>query len=163
MNSKLLVWLEGVLLVLFGVVVFLIFYVIVVWMFKYVMVFVGMLEVEVLKIIFYYSMGLLVCVFIFVVLLKKMVWFIWVNVFNFVLVIIIVVIIYLYFFLLVCNVGVFVIGFLVVGGILQFGVLVMLEFFLKSKVKVISIYMMMGGLVNFVILLIIGYLLNIGL
>lgn len=118
MNSKLLVWLEGVLLVLFGVVVFLIFYVIVVWMFKYVMVFVGMLEVEVLKIIFYYSMGLLVCVFIFVVLLKKMVWFIWVNVFNFVLVIIIVVIIYLYFFLLVCNVGVFVIGFLVVGGIL---------------------------------------------
>lgn len=163
MNSKLLVWLEGVLLVLFGVVVFLIFYVIVVWMFKYVMVFVGMLEVEVLKIIFYYSMGLLVCVFIFVVLLKKMVWFIWVNVFNFVLVIIIVVIIYLYFFLLVCNVGVFVIGFLVVGGILQFGVLVMLEFFFKSKVKVISIYMMMGGLVNFVILLIIGYLLNIGL
>lgn len=163
MNSKLLVWLEGVLLVLFGVVVFLIFYVIVVWMFKYVMVFVGMLEVEVLKIIFYYSMGLLVCVFIFVVLLKKMVWFIWVNVFNFVLVIIIAVIIYLYFFLLVCNVGVFVIGFLAVGGILQFGVLVMLEFFFKSKVKVISIYMMMGGLVNFVILLIIGYLLNIGL
>lgn len=118
MNSKSLVWLEGVLSVLFGVVVFSIFYVIVVWMFKYAMVFVGMLEVEVLKIIFYYSMGSLVCVFIFVVLLKKMVRFIWVNVFNFVLVIIIVVIIYLYFFLLVCNVGVFVIGFLVVGGIL---------------------------------------------
>lgn len=163
MNSKPLVWLEGVLLVLFGVAAFLTFYVIVVWMLKYAMAFAGMLEAEALKTIFYYSMGLLVCVFIFAALLKKMVWPIWANVFNFALATITAAIIYLYFFLLVCNAGAFVIGFLAAGGILQLGVLVMLEFFLKSKAKVTSIYMMMGGLANFVILLITGYLLNIGL
>ncbi len=37
------------------------------------------------------------------------------------------------------------------------------EFFPKSKAKVTSIYMMMGGLANFVIPLITGYLSNIGL
>ena len=36
-------------------------------------------------------------------------------------------------------------------------------FFPKSKAKVTSIYMMMGGLANFVIPLITGYLSNIGL
>ena len=39
----------------------------------------------------------------------------------------------------------------------------MSEFFPKSKAKVTSIYMMMGGLANFVIPLITGYLSNIGL
>lgn len=37
------------------------------------------------------------------------------------------------------------------------------SFFPKSKAKVTSIYMMMGGLANFVIPLITGYLSNIGL
>lgn len=37
------------------------------------------------------------------------------------------------------------------------------SFFSKSKAKVTSIYMMMGGLANFVIPLITGYLSNIGL
>ncbi|EGM9457854.1 MFS transporter [Escherichia coli] len=57
----------------------------------------------------------------------------------------------------------FVIGFSAAGGILQLGVSVMSEFFPKSKAKVTSIYMMMGGLANFVIPLITGYLSNIGL
>ncbi len=64
---------------------------------------------------------------------------------------------------LVCNAGAFVIGFSATGGILQLGVSVMSEFFPKSKAKVTSIYMMMGGLANFVIPLITGYLSNIGL
>ena len=62
-----------------------------------------------------------------------------------------------------CNAGAFVIGFSAAGGILQLGVSVMSEFFPKSKAIVSSIYMMMGGLANFVIPLITGYLSNIGL
>ncbi len=62
-----------------------------------------------------------------------------------------------------CNAGAFVIGFSAAGGILQLGVSVISEFFPKSKAKVTSIYMMMGGLANFVIPLITGYLSNIGL
>ncbi len=65
MNSKPLVWLEGVSSVLFGVAAFSTFYVIVVWMPKYAMAFAGMSEAEALKTISYYSMGSLVCVFIF--------------------------------------------------------------------------------------------------
>ena len=57
----------------------------------------------------------------------------------------------------------FVTVFSAAGGILQLGVSVMSEFFPKSKAKVTSIYMMMGGLANFVIPLITGYLSNIGL
>ena len=82
MNSKPLVWLEGVSSVLFGVAAFSTFYVIVVWMPKYAMAFAGMSEAEALKTISYYSMGSLVCVFIFAALLKKMVRPIWANVFN---------------------------------------------------------------------------------
>lgn len=163
MNSKPLVWLEGVSSVLFGVAAFSTFYVIVVWMPKYAMAFAGMSEAEALKTISYYSMGSLVCVFIFAALLKKMVRPIWANVFNSALATITAAIIYLYPSPLVCNAGAFVIGFLAAGGILQLGVSVMSEFFPKSKAKVTSIYMMMGGLANFVIPLITGYLSNIGL
>ncbi|MCU7720356.1 MFS transporter, partial [Escherichia coli] len=116
-----------------------------------------------LKTISYYSMGSLVCVFIFAALLKKMVRPIWANVFNSALATITAAIIYLYPSPLVCNAGAFVIGFSAAGGILQLGVSVMSEFFPKSKAKVTSIYMMMGGLANFVIPLITGYLSNIGL
>ncbi len=73
MNSSPLVWLEGVASVLFGVAAFSTFYVIVVWMPKYAMAFAGMAESDALKTISYYSMGSLVCVFIFAALLKK--WF----------------------------------------------------------------------------------------
>ncbi|EGE8180782.1 MFS transporter [Escherichia coli] len=163
MNSKPLVWLEGVSSVLFGVAAFSTFYVIVVWMPKYAMAFAGMSEAEALKTISYYSMGSLVCVFIFAALLKKMVRPIWANVFNSALATITAAIIYLYPSPLVCNAGAFVIGFSAAGGILQLGVSVMSEFFPKSKAKVTSIYMMMGGLANFVIPLITGYLSNIGL
>ncbi len=44
---------------------------IVVWMPKYAMAFAGMSEAEALKTISYYSMGSLVCVFIFAALLKN--------------------------------------------------------------------------------------------
>ena len=71
--------------------------------------------------------------------------------------------IYLYPSPLVCNAGSFLIGFSAAGGILQLGVSVMSEFFPKSKAKVTSIYMMMGGVANFIIPLITGYLSNIGL
>ena len=154
---------EGVSSVLFGVAAFSTFYVIVVWMPKYAMAFAGMSEAEALKTISYYSMGSLVCVFIFAALLKKMVRPIWANVFNSALATITAAIIYLYPSPLVCNAGAFVIGFSAAGGILQLGVSVMSEFFPKSKAKVTSIYMMMGGLANFVIPLITGYLSNIGL
>ncbi|SUH96949.1 transporter [Salmonella enterica subsp. enterica serovar Typhimurium] len=53
---------------------------IVVWMPKYAMAFAGMAESDALKTISYYSMGSLVCVFIFAALLKKMVRPIWANV-----------------------------------------------------------------------------------
>lgn len=79
---------------------------------------------------------------------------IWANVFNSALATITAAIIYLYPSPLVCNAGAFVIGFSAAGGILQLGVSVMSEFFPKSKAKVTSIYMMMGGLANFVIPLI---------
>ena len=121
MNSKPLVWLEGVSSVLFGVAAFSTFYVIVVWMPKYAMAFAGMSEAEALKTISYYSMGSLVCVFIFAALLKKMVRPIWANVFNSALATITAAIIYLYPSPLVCNAGAFVIGFSAAGGILQFG------------------------------------------
>lgn len=71
MNSTPLVWLEGVASVLFGVAAFSTFYVIVVWMPKYAMAFAGMAESDALKTISYYSMGSLVCVFIFAALLKN--------------------------------------------------------------------------------------------
>lgn len=71
MNSKPLVWLEGVASVMFGVAAFSTFYVIVVWMPKYAMAFAGMAESDALKTISYYSMGSLVCVFIFAALLKN--------------------------------------------------------------------------------------------
>lgn len=88
---------------------------------------------------------------------------IWANVFSSALATITAAIIYLYPSPLVCNTGAFVIGFSAAGGILQPGISVMSEFFPKSKAKVTSIYMMMGGLANFVIPLITGYLSNIGL
>ncbi|MEO3988483.1 MFS transporter [Pseudocitrobacter cyperus] len=163
MNSKPLVWLEGVASVLFGVAAFSTFYVIVVWMPKYAMAFAGMTEAEALKTISYYSMGSLVCVFIFAALLKKKVRPIWANVFNAGLATVTAAIIYLYPSPLVCNGGAFVIGFSAAGGILQLGVSVMSEFFPKSKAKVTSIYMMMGGVANFIIPLITGYLSRIGL
>ena len=163
MNSKPLVWLEGVASVLFGVAAFSTFYVIVVWMPKYAMAFAGMAETDALKTISYYSMGSLVCVFIFAALLKQMVRPIWANVFNAGLASITAAVIYLYPSPLVCNAGSFLIGFSAAGGILQLGVSVMSEFFPKSKAKVTSVYMMMGGVANFIIPLITGYLSNIGL
>lgn len=163
MNSKPLPWLEGVASVLFGVAAFSTFYVIVVWMPKYAMAFAGMVESDALKTISYYSMGSLLCVFIFAVLLKKAVRPIWANVFNAGLATLTAAVIYLYPSPLVCNAGAFVIGFSAAGGILQLGVSVMSEFFPKSKAKVTSVYMMMGGLANFVIPLITGYLSTIGL
>lgn len=163
MNSKPLPWLEGVASVLFGVAAFSTFYVIVVWMPKYAMAFAGMVEADALKTISYYSLGSLLCVFIFAALLKTKVRPIWANVFNAGLATITAAVIYLFPSPLVCNAGAFVIGFSAAGGILQLGVSVMSEFFPKSKAKVTSVYMMMGGLANFIIPLITGYLSNIGL
>lgn len=163
MNSKPLVWMEGVASVMFGVAAFSTFYVIVVWMPKYAMAFAEMAEADALKTISYYSMGSLVCVFIFAALLKKLVRPIWANVFNAGLATITAAVIYLYPSPLVCNAGSFLIGFSAAGGILQLGVSVMSEFFPKSKAKVTSVYMMMGGVANFIIPLITGYLSNIGL
>lgn len=164
MNSTPLVWLEGVASVLFGVAAFSTFYVIVVWMPKYAMAFAGMAESDALKTISYYSMGSLVCVFIFAAFAEKNGsphsgpmfsmpgWRLLTAA-----------AIYLYPSPLICNAGAFVIGFSAAGGILQLGVSVMSEFFPKSKAKVTSIYMMMGGVANFIIPLITGYLSTIGL
>lgn len=141
MSSKPLAWLEGVASVVFGVAAFSTFYVIVVWMPKYAMAFAGMAEADALKTISYYSLGSLLCVFLFAFLLKSMVRPVWANVFNTGLSVIAAAVIYLYPSPLVCNVGAFVIGFSAAGGILQLGVSVMSEFFPKSKAKVTSIYM----------------------
>jgi MFS family permease len=163
MNTKPLAWLEGVSSVIFGVAAFSTFYVIVVWMPKYAMAFAGMAEADALKTISWYSLGSLMCVFIFALLLKSTVRPVWANVFNAGVSVIAATIIYLYPSPLVCNLGAFAIGFSAAGGILQLGVSVMSEFFPKSKAKVTSVYMMMGGLANFLIPLITGYLSNIGL
>ncbi|MTH46912.1 MFS transporter [Intestinirhabdus alba] len=163
MSSRPLAWLEGAASVLFGVAAFSTFYVIVVWMPKYAVAFGGMSEAEALKTISWYSMGSLVCVFIFAALLKKWVRPVWANVFNAGLATAAAAVIYLYPSPLVCNLGAFVIGFSAAGGILQLGVSVMSEFFPQSKAKVTSIYMMMGGVANFIIPLITGYLSTIGL
>jgi len=130
----------------------------VVWMPKYAMAFGGMSEVDSLKTISYYSIGSLLCVFLFALLLKRLVRPVWANVFNSGLAVVAGVVIYLFPSSLVCNVGAFIIGFSAAGGILQLGVAVMAEFFPKSKARVTSVYMMMGGLANFIIPLITGYL-----
>ncbi|VUC81472.1 transporter [Salmonella enterica] len=81
------------------------------------MAFAGMAESDALKTISYYSMGSLVCVFIFAALLKKMVRPIWANVFNAGLATLTAAAIYLYPSPLICNAGAFVIGFSAAGGI----------------------------------------------
>ncbi|XNM51646.1 MFS transporter [Escherichia coli] len=134
MNSKPLVWLEGVSSVLFGVAAFSTFYVIVVWMPKYAMAFFGMSEAEALKTISYYSIGSLVCLY-FCRTTEKNGPSIWANVFNSALATITAAIIYLYPSPLVCNAGAFVIGFSAAGGILQLGVSVMSAFSPKAKPK----------------------------
>ncbi|TKI02924.1 MFS transporter [Martelella alba] len=158
-----LMWLEGAASVVFGVAIFSTFYIIVVWMPKYAMAYAGMSEAEALRTISYYSMGSLVCVFAFALLLKNWVRPVWANVFNSALAVIAGIIIYAYPTPLVCNISAFVIGFSAAGGLLQLGVSVMSEFFPKSKAKVTSVYMLMGGLSNFVIPIITGYLSKIGL
>ncbi|WJV52384.1 MFS transporter [Prodigiosinella aquatilis] len=163
MNQKPLAWLEGVASIVFGVAIFSTFYVIVVWMPKYAMAYAGMAEADALKTISYYSIGSLVCVFVFALLLKRMVRPVWANVFNSGLAVAAGIVIYLYPSSLVCNVGSFIIGFSAAGGLLQLGVSVMSEFFPKSKARVTSLYMLMGGLSNFLIPLITGYLSEIGL
>ena len=134
MNSKPLVWLEGVSSVLFGVAAFSTFYVIVVWMPKYAMAFAGMSEAEAKNhlLLQYGLVGL--CLY-FCRTTEKMVRPIWANVFNSALATITAAIIYLYPSPLVCNAGAFVIGFSAAGGILQLGVSVMSEFFPKAKPK----------------------------
>lgn len=72
-------------------------------------------------------------------------------------------VLYLYPSPFVCTAGAFLIGFSAAGGILQLGVAVMAEFFPDSKAKVTSVYMMMGGLANFVIPLATGYLSQISI
>ncbi|MBP2834594.1 MFS transporter [Dickeya parazeae] len=163
MNQKPLAWLEGAASIVFGVAIFSTFYVIVVWMPKYAVAYAGMAETDALKTISYYSMGSLVCVFVFALLLKSMVRPVWANVFNSALAVVASTVIYLYPSALVCNVGAFIIGFSAAGGLLQLGVSVMSEFFPKSKAKVTSLYMLMGGLANFVIPIITGYLSKIEL
>ena len=72
-------------------------------------------------------------------------------------------VLYLYPSPFVCTAGAFLIGFSAAGGILQLGVAVMAEFFPDSKAKVTSVYMMIGGLANFVIPLATGYLSQISI
>lgn len=134
MNSKPLVWLEGVSSVLFGVAAFSTFYVIVVWMPKYAMAFAGMSEAEALKPSLI-TVWVRWSVSLFCRTAEKMVRPIWANVFNSALATITAAIIYLYPSPLVCNAGAFVIGFSAAGGILQLGVSVMSEFFPKAKPK----------------------------
>lgn len=163
MKTKPLIWLEGVSSVIFGVGAFSTFYVIVTWMPKYAVAFGGMTEAESLITISYYSLGSLVCVFLFAFLLKSMLRPVWANVLNASIAVIAGLMIYFFPSSLVCKLGSFAIGFSAAGGILQLGVAVMAEFFPKSKAMVTSIYMMAGGLSNFVIPLITAALSRIGL
>ena len=163
MKSKPLAWLEGVSSVVFGVAAFSTFYIIVVWMPRYAMAFAGMAEAEAVKTVSYYSVGSLVCVFVFAWLLKSRMRPVWANVLNSALAVLAGLVIYFFPSPLVCKLGAFAIGFSAAGGILQLGVAVMSEFFPKSKAKVTSVYMMAGGLSNFVIPLLTGYLSQISL
>lgn len=156
-------WKEGVIATLFGVAAFSTFYVVAVWMPRYAMAFGGMPEADALKTISYYSIGSLVCVFAFAYLLKSLVRPVWAIVLNSIIACVASLVLYLYPSPLVCNVGAFLIGFSAAGGILQLGVAVMSDFFPASKAKVTSVYMMMGGLANFVIPIATGYLSSISI
>lgn len=156
-------WGEGLMAVIFGVAAFSTFYVIAVWMPRYAMAFGGMSESESLTTISYYSIGSLVCVFAFAYLLKSKVRPVWAMVLNSLIACLASLVLFLYPTPLICKAGAFLIGFSAAGGILQLGVAVMAEFFPKSKAKVTSVYMMMGGLANFVIPLATGYLSQISI
>lgn len=163
MRSQPSYWGEGLMAVIFGVAAFSTFYVVAVWMPRYAMAFGGMTEAESLTTISYYSVGSLVCVFAFAYLLKAKVRPVWAMVLNSLIACAASLVLYLYPSPLVCKAGAFLIGFSAAGGILQLGVAVMAEFFPKSKAKVTSVYMMMGGLANFVIPLITGWLSQISI
>ena len=155
--------LEGLVAVVFGVCAFSTFYVVAVWMPRYAAAFGGMTEAESLTTISYYSIGSLVCVFAFAYLLKSKVRSVWAMTLNGLIACVASAVLYLYPSPFVCTAGAFLIGFSAAGGILQLGVAVMAEFFPDSKAKVTSVYMMMGGLANFVIPLATGYLSQISI
>ena len=134
-----------------------------VWMPRYAAAFGGMTEAESLTTISYYSIGSLVCVFAFAYLLKSKVRSVWAMTLNGLIACVASAVLYLYPSPFVCTAGAFLIGFSAAGGILQLGVAVMAEFFPDSKAKVTSVYMMMGGLANFVIPLATGYLSQISI
>ena len=158
MRAKPKMMLEGLVAVVFGVCAFSTFYVVAVWMPRYAAAFGGMTEAESLTTISYYSIGSLVCVFAFAYLLKSKVRSVWAMTLNGLIACVASAVLYLYPSPFVCTAGAFLIGFSAAGGILQLGVAVMAEFFPDSKAKVTSVYMMMGGLANFVIPLATGYL-----
>ncbi len=130
---------------------------------RYAAAFGGMTEAESLTTISYYSIGSLVCVFAFAYLLKSKVRSVWAMTLNGLIACVASAVLYLYPSPFVCTAGAFLIGFSAAGGILQLGVAVMAEFFPDSKAKVTSVYMMMGGLANFVIPLATGYLSQISI
>lgn len=103
------------------------------------------------------------CVFAFAYLLKSKVRSVWAMTLNGLIACVASAVLYLYPSPFVCTAGAFLIGFSAAGGILQLGVAVMAEFFPDSKAKVTSVYMMMGGLANFVIPLATGYLSQISI
>lgn len=163
MRAKPKMMLEGLVAVVFGVCAFSTFYVVAVWMPRYAAAFGGMTEAESLTTISYYSIGSLVCVFAFAYLLKSKVRSVWAMTLNGLIACVASAVLYLYPSPFVCTAGAFLIGFSAAGGILQLGVAVMAEFFPDSKAKVTSVYMMMGGLANFVIPLATGYLSQISI
>lgn len=154
---------EGLVAVVFGVACFSTFYVVAVRMPRYAAAFGGMTESESLTTISYYSIGSLVCVLAFAYLLKSKVRAVWAMVLNGLIACGASAMLYLWPSPLVCAAGAFLIGFSAAGGILQLGVAVLAEFFPNSKAKVTSVYMMMGGLANFVIPLATGWLSQISI
>lgn len=135
MRAKPKMMLEGLVAVVFGVCAFSTFYVVAVWMPRYA----------------------------FAYLLKSKVRSVWAMTLNGLIACVASAVLYLYPSPFVCTAGAFLIGFSAAGGILQLGVAVMAEFFPDSKAKVTSVYMMMGGLANFVIPLATGYLSQISI
>lgn len=149
---------DGILVILYGFAVYMTFHTALIWLPKYSSVVAGMSEVTSLKTITYYSIGSLISVFLLGWLVSKLLRPVVVLVISPLLATLAILIIYWFPSPLVCNVGSFIIGASVAGGVLQLGLSVLSEFFPNSKAKVTSFYMLLGSFANFIVPLITGML-----
>ncbi|MGL4667121.1 MAG: MFS transporter [Saezia sp.] len=138
--------LDALLLVLYGCFTWATFYVFVVWISKYAANFAEMTPVAAQKTVSYYAFGSLVCIAISAYLFNRLIRPVFLMSVFPCIASITALTIYLHPTPAVCNVGAFFIGFTAAGGLLQLGLTVLLEFFPKSKARMLSIYLILSSL-----------------